>query len=140
MLQNIHLIIAIVTGLVVLYADEQALTWFLGKQQLFDPKTTTFLHRTVATGLAALIVTGGLLYVQAPAAFLSSPTFIVKMAMVLALICNTYFIDNFSRIAITRPYISLSRRERFMLFVSGGVSFVGWVTAFVLGLILSGIL
>lgn len=140
MLQTIHLIVAITTGLVVLYADEQALAWFLGKRERLDPRTTSFLHLAVTIGLASLLVTGGLLYVRAPAAFLSSALFIVKMIMVFALICNTYFIDRFSRIAISRPYALLSRRERLTLLVSGSVSFIGWATAFVSGLLLAGIL
>lgn len=140
MLQNIHLVIALSTGLIVLYADEQALAWFLGKRELFDPKTTTFLHRAITTGLAALLITGGLLYARAPAAFLSSPLFIVKMVMVFALICNTYFIARFSRIAISHPYAALSGSDRLMLLASGGVSLVGWATAFVSGLLLAGIL
>lgn len=137
MLMTLHLIISITTGLVVLYADEQALAWFLGKRALFHAGTMEFLHRAVAGGLALLLLTGGLLYAKAPQTFLSTPAFDVKMVMVFALICNTYFIERFSYIAVTRPYASTSSRERALLFASGAVSFIGWVTAFACGFLIS---
>ena len=136
-MQTIHLTIAIITGLTVLYADEQAALWVFGKKQLFNPGTTRFLHKAVTTGLALLIITGGILYSQAAPAYLSLRTFDVKMVTVFALILNTYAINRYSKIAVTRPFASLSAQERFPLYVTGAISFVGWVTAFVCGLLIS---
>jgi hypothetical protein len=134
---SIHLIIASLTGLIVLYADEQAAVWLLGKREFFHPGTMQFLHRAVSLGLALLLITGGILYYQAPPAYLSLGTFDVKMVMVFAIICNTYFINRFSQVAVARSFESLSRRERLPLYISGAISFLGWVTAFVCGLLIS---
>lgn len=137
MLKDIHLIIAIITGLTVLYADEQAAVWVLGKRKLFHPETMKFLNRAVTLGLTLLLITGGLLYAKSAPAYLSLPVFDVKMVAVFALIINTYAIHRLSQVAITRSFGSLSPRERLPLYVSGAVSFLGWAIAFICGLLIS---
>ncbi len=136
MLTVIHIIIVIGTGLIVLYSDEQALLWVLGKKSMLHPARITFLHRAVSVGLALLFITGGLLYLRAVPFYLSDTTFIVKMTAITALILNTYFIERFSHIAMSRTFSSLSTPERLPLFISGGVSVAGWVTAILCGLLL----
>lgn len=135
---TLHLLIAGVTGLTVLYADEQAAVWFLGKRDYFHPGTMRFLHHAVSGGLALLIITGGILYYQAPPAYLSLGSFDIKMVLVFALILNTYAINRFSNVALTRPFSSLSRAERIPLYISGGISAFGWATTFILGLLIGG--
>lgn len=136
-MDTVHLVIAIGTGLLVLYADEQAFLWVLGKRALMDEKRVRVLHHAVTSGLALLLLTGGYMYAQAAPAYLSIPTFVVKMATVLALILNTYAIGRFSSVALTRPFASLSHAERLPLFITGAISFLGWVTAFVCGLLIA---
>ena len=104
MLVTIHLTIVILTGLVVLYSDEQALMWVLGKRPILSKKKITILHRTISVGLALLLITGGLLYIQAVSAYLSDSTFIIKMTAIAALILNTYFIEKFSHVATNRTF------------------------------------
>lgn len=137
MLVTIHLTIVILTGLVVLYSDEQALMWVLGKKPILSPVRITFLHRTVSIGLALLLITGGLLYIQAVPAYLSDSTFIIKMIAIAALIFNTYFIEKFSHVATSRTFASLETSQRLPLFVSGAISAIGWVVAIVCGATLS---
>ncbi|MDB5245335.1 MAG: hypothetical protein JWN90_440 [Parcubacteria group bacterium] len=137
MLTTIHLLIVIVTGLLVVYSDEQALMWVLGKKTILNSSRITFLHRAVSIGLALLLITGGLLYIRDVSFYLSQTTFIVKMVTIAALILNTYFIEKFSHIATSRTFASLSKSERLPLFISGAVSAVGWVTVIVCGLTLS---
>ncbi len=137
MLTTLHLGIVIVTGLLVLYSDEQALAWVLGKKAQLDGKRIAFLHTIISVGLGALLITGGLLYLRAVPAYLSDTTFIVKLVAIAALILNTYVIERFSHVAISRPFAAVSHRERIPLFISGGISVAGWATAIVCGLLLS---
>lgn len=136
MLVTIHASIAIATLLAVVYADEQALRWFMGKTETVKASRVKLLHYLVTAGLALLIITGGLLYKDLATIYVSIPTFITKMTMVLALILNTYAIERFSRVALTRSFASLSPRERVPLFISGAVSGGAWATAFICGLLL----
>lgn len=136
MILTLHITAVILTGLLVLYADEQALMWMLGRQQVLAADRIKFLHNAIAIGLGLLIVTGALMYAQAAASYLSSPTFVVKMVAVGALILNAGAITTLSSIATTRSFTSLSLRERMPLFISGAVSATGWITAIVCGLLL----
>ena len=137
MLTNIHLSIVIGTGLMVMYSDEQAAMWILGKKEVLDQKKVSLLHNLVTAGLTLLLLTGGLLYLQAPVAYLSSITFVVKMVAVAALILNTYAISRLSHVATSRSFKSLSKEERIPLFISGFISIAGWGTAALCGLLIS---
>lgn len=136
MLTTVHLGVVFATIFAVLYSDEQAFLWLLGKKERLSAETVRFLHAVVSMGLGLLIITGGLLYMRAPEAYLSNPTFLVKMAAVAALIINTYVIERLSPLAISRSYASLSDTERRTLFVSGAVSVAGWSTAILCGYLL----
>lgn len=137
MILTLHLSIVIALGLLVLYSDEQALLWVLGKKPILNGARIMILHRTISVGLAALLITGGLLYIQAVPAYLSNSTFIIKMTAIAALILNTYFIEKFSHVATTKTFASLKTSERIPLFISGVVSALGWITAITCGWILS---
>lgn len=136
MFTALHVTAVCATGALVLYADEQALLWILGKKRVMQRATVHFLHNAVAIGLAAIILTGAVLFLRAPAYYLAQPAFIAKMIAVGALIINTYFIDRLSGIALTRPFSHVSSGERVSLFLSGTVSVAGWVTALIGGLVL----
>jgi hypothetical protein len=137
MLVLIHISVIIVTGLLVLYSDEQALLWVLGKIPVLDQKRVTVLHRSVSIGLALLLITGGLLYIRDVPFYISDPVFIVKMVAISALILNTYVIERLSHIATTRSYSSLTEKERLPLFISGAVSVAGWGIALICGILIS---
>ena len=137
MLVTIHIIAVIGTGLVVLYSDEQGFLWMLGKKKVLNQKRVALLHHLVAAGLAVLLITGGLLYIQAVPYYLSDPTFIIKLIAISALILNTYAIERFSKVAISKTFSSLTSSERLPLLVSGVVSVLGWITALVCGILLA---
>lgn len=132
----LHIAFIIGTLLLVLYTDEQALMWMLGKKRVLNEKSVRLLHHAIATGLALLLITGGLLYSSAAISYLSNPTFIAKMVAIAALIINTYFIGKFSPLATMHSFKELTRSQRLPLFISGAVSVVGWVGAVVSGLLL----
>ncbi|CAN5711513.1 hypothetical protein BH11PAT2_BH11PAT2_08790 [soil metagenome] len=137
MLAIIHFGIVILTGMVVLYSDEQALQWVLGRKRILNKARIAFLHRSVSVGLVLILVTGGFLYLRAVPAYLTSPTFIVKMVAVGALVLNTYFIEKFSHVATSQTFASLPKSKRLPLFLTGGISVMGWGLALLCGLILS---
>lgn len=134
MLTTIHLGIVIGTALVVLFADHQGMRWMSGKDGRLPVARALFLHRVVTVGLVLLLITGGLLYARAAPAYLADPRFVLKMSMLFVIIVNTYFIERFSKVASEREFTSLTSSERLPLFISGGVSFVGWVTIIICGL------
>lgn len=133
----IHLTLVILTGLIVIYSDEQAFMWVLGKKHTLNARTIDILHIVVSIGLAGIIATGGLMAIRSLSYFLSDPLFLTKMFFVGALIINGFFIDKLSTTATERPFRELSNRERLPLLVSGAVSVTGWVGAGICGLILA---
>lgn len=137
MLVDLHLIFVFSTIALVLFADEQAFLWLRGKKKILDSRLVARTHYGVAAGLAALILTGGLLYSRAPRAFSTSPLFIVKMAAISALIINTYFMSRLSSVAISQPYVLVDKPQKVALFVVGSISVLGWVTAALCGYLLS---
>lgn len=137
MLLALHVIVVVLTGLLVLYSDEQAAVWVLGKKETLDPKRVALLHTGVSIGLGLLILTGAFLYADSASAYLTSTTSLIKMAAVAALIINTAVISRLMPVATTRAYASLTARERLPLFVSGAVSVAGWLTAIACGLLLA---
>ncbi len=132
----LHVVAIIVTGLCVLYSDEQGFEWMVGKKQTLDAAKVELLHIVVSVGLALIILTGGLRAIPALSYYLAQPAFIAKMVFVLALIINGFFIGKLSHMATTRTFASMSSRERIPLFISGGVSVLGWAGALLLGLAL----
>lgn len=132
----IHLALVIATLLVVAYSDEQGLLWFLGKKQHLDAALVERLHLIVTLGLAGVVTTGGLLFIDRADYLLSNPVFIVKMVLVAALIVNGYFIGKTSALASTLPYAGLDSRQRRTVLVGAGISGIGWVGALICGLLL----
>ena len=134
----LHVVAIFVTGLCVLYSDEQGLMWMLGKKETLNAKRIEVLHAVVSIGLALVILTGGLKALTALSYYLSNPLFIVKMGFVLVLIVNGFFIGKLSALATTRTFASLSPKERLPLLVSGAASVLGWGGALILGFLLAG--
>ncbi len=134
----LHVAAIFVTGLCVLYSDEQGLMWMLGKKETLNAKRIAVLHAVVSIGLALVILTGGLKALTALSYYLSNPLFMVKMGFVLVLIVNGFFIGKLSTLATTRSFVSLSTKERLPLLVSGTASVLGWGGALLLGFLLAG--
>ena len=57
--------------------------------------------------------------------------FILKMAFVITLICNSFVINKLKKIATERKYVELTTQEKLPLLVSGIVSTCAWLRAFV---------
>lgn len=134
----IHIAAICITGLVVLYSDEQGLRWMLGKKEVLDAKRIAFLHSLVSIGLPLIILTGGLMVMPALDYYLRNPIFLMKMGFVGVLIVNGFFIGKLSTLATTRSFASLTPTERLPLYISGAASVLGWGGAIIGGLLLGG--
>ncbi|MBP7741284.1 MAG: hypothetical protein KA104_01160 [Candidatus Pacebacteria bacterium] len=134
----LHILAISVTGLTVLYSDEQGLMWMLGKKELLDAKRIELLHTIVSIGLALVILTGGLMALRGLTYYLQNPVFLIKMGFVFVLIVNGLFIGKIASLATTRSFASLTSRERLPLLVSGAASVMGWAGALLAGLLLGG--
>src|SRR4051812_11977092 len=112
MLIVIHVSIVLATLAVVFYADEQGLSWILGKQEVLPARKIQILHTLVGVGLASIIATGGLLFLRSPGYYLGNATFLIKMCLVAALVINGFVITFLNKIATTRSWKSLTLLER----------------------------
>lgn len=132
----LHVLSIFITGLAVLYSDEQGLSWMLGKKKVLSAKRVAVLHAIVGVGLALIILTGGLMVIKGLPYYLHKPVFLIKMAFVFALIVNAFVIEHISKIASQKSFAELTPRERTPLFISGGVSVLCWLGALVCGFLL----
>lgn len=133
---GIHVLFVIISLITVVIADEHALMWMLGKKQTLPAKRVEIFHVVTSLGIAGLLLTGGLMFMDRASYLLSDTTFLVKMGFVGALVINGFFIGAFSKVATTRTFASLSTKERLPLLISGAVSGIGWVGAVICGALL----
>jgi hypothetical protein len=137
MLLDFHIAFICATLLLVVYADEQALLWILGRTRVMNERRLEWLHALVGLGLAGLIATGGLLFFLGGYSFLiTDPVFIIKMVLVLALVVNAFFIAYVNKVAVYRSWAELTPAQRLPLIISGAISVIGWVGALICGLLL----
>ncbi len=135
-MMTIHLTLVILTGLVVLYSDEQGFLWMFGKKPLLSHNQIWIQHALVSMGLASIVLTGGIMFVNQASYFLHDPTFLVKMVFVFALLVNGFLIESIAEIATQKAFKELTPSERRRVFISGAVSIIGWIGAGLLGLTL----
>lgn len=110
-------------------ANHEAFRWLRGKTPLLELSKIRRYHYLVLLGLTLMIVTGFFLFWPAKDFLITRPPFWAKMTLVLTLIINSFFIGSLLPVATTRPFASLSKKEKIPLFVSGGISAIGWIGA-----------
>jgi hypothetical protein len=130
---SLHLFTLALTALVVLYADHEGFSYFLGKKQLLSESFLKWSHRLVWLGLLSMIVTGVLLTIPAWEYRLQEPAFYVKMGFVGVLCVNAFAIGSLSRVAAVTPFVQLTKEEKQTLLLSGFLSSVSWVGAAAIG-------
>lgn len=135
-MSELHVVSVVLTLLIVVYSDEQALMWLLGRKQMLSKKRVDLLHILVSLGLGGILLTGGVMFIDRADYLLSQPVFIVKMIFVGALVINAFFIGAISDIACNKPFASLTTSERWRVFMSGAISILGWGGALICGLLL----
>ncbi len=118
--------------LVVIYSDHQGFLWFIGKKQLADKAKTELGHKLALWGFLMICITGFILSWPMREFLLENNVFLVKMFFVVALGINGLAIGKLSKIAIEKPFVSISKKDKTILFFSGAVSTLSWLSAGVL--------
>lgn len=135
-LGELHGAIFTILALIIIYTDHQGYLYFRGKKKLLSEGFVRWSHRLVWIGLVLMIATGLILTLPSWEYRLQDPTFYVKMGFVLVLIMNSFAIGALSKRATTTPFAELHIEDRRTLMVSGALSFIGWVGAACIGLLL----
>jgi hypothetical protein len=127
-----HISFVILSLLVVIYSDHQGFLWFIGKKQLADKAKTELGHKLALWGFLMICITGFILSWPMREFLLENNVFLVKMFFVVALGINGLAIGKLSKIAIEKPFVSISKKDKTILFFSGAVSTLSWLSAGVL--------
>ncbi len=120
----------------IFHADHMGFSWVRGKVHTLDEKRVRKYHRGTWVGLVLMITTGVLLFIPMREYLLGRPQFFMKMAFVFTLICNGLVIGTLQKTATSRPYASLTSKEKAPLFISGAISTICWIGAAVTALFL----
>lgn len=124
-----HISFIILTLIVVIYSDHQGFLWFTGKKQLVNKKKTELGHKLALWGFLMICITGFILSWPMKDFLLENKVFLVKMFFVVALGINGLAIGKLSKIAIEKPFVSISKKEKIVLFLSGAISTLSWLGA-----------
>lgn len=133
---EVHLTLVLATAVLVIYSDKVGFSWVRGKVATLSKRKLEILHLAVGIGLTGILLTGGLMFLDRAEYLLSQPVFLAKMVFVASLVVNALFIGSLAKVASERSFASLTGKERIPLYISGGVSVLGWVSAITLGFIL----
>lgn len=132
-----HLATLFLTVVVILIADHEGLSWMRGKKEVLEVRKISKLHRFMWIGLSLMIVTGFVMFWPLREYLLYHLPFQVKMGFVTVLFINGLFIGRYSHVATQKRFNELSKKEKFPLFISGMVSFLGWVGAIVAAILMN---
>lgn len=127
----LHITSLVFSVINIFLAEHQAFNWFFGKTSTLNKKTLLKYHHLVLLGLSLMIITGATLFWPMREYLLSNFVFGIKMFFVAVLIVNSFFIGRLMNVAVENSYASLSSRERLPLILSGVVSTLGWLGAFI---------
>jgi len=130
---TLHFSAVIFSLAVLVIADVQAFLWLIGKKEVLNARLIKALHILMWIGLLVTATLGASLAYPILSYLLVHPPFLLKMMFVGTLITNAFLIGAHYTIATERSFASLSSKERIPLFVSGALSTLGWVGAFVIG-------
>ena len=132
---TVHVLLIIVTGLAVVYADGQGFEWFRGMQKTLSKKKLDILHAVVSLGLSGIILTGGFMFIDRPG-LLEDSTFLTKMVFVAVLTVNGLLIGSLASIASTKEFKDVALAKKRLLLLSGSISLICWIGAVTCGLLL----
>ena len=132
-----HISSLVFVVVITLLADSEGFSWLLGKKEMLNEKVVHKLHKFMWLGLLLMIFTGFIMFWPLREYLLTHTPFQIKMAFVLALLINAVFIGKLSKVASEKPFKELSKKQKFLLLVSGMVSFVGWIGAIISALLMN---
>jgi hypothetical protein len=104
---------------------------------MLQRKRLTILHDVVGVGLVVSITSGFILFLPLREYLVTVEAFWVKLAFVLVLIINSFVIARHLHIPTSRTFVSLTKRERRPLLISGAASAVSWAAVFASALLLN---
>lgn len=133
---TLHLFLIVLTLLLVVYSDISAAPWLLRKKETLSKAHVRTVHLLVTYGLALIILTGGIMFVQRSEALLANTLFLKKMFFVLALVINGYLIGTISKLATEKSFSALTKSEKAQVIVAAAVSTSCWIGAVVFGFLL----
>ena len=125
----LHIITLLFIAWNVFHADHLAFSWTTSKTEKLDASLVKKYHYRVWAGLIGMIITGFFLFYPQRDYLLERPQFYVKMGFVLALVLNSVAIGFLQKRAVEYSYKELSFTQKLPLFISGGVSTLGWLGA-----------
>jgi hypothetical protein len=130
----IHIASLCVAALGILIGDHAAWQWLMHKRDVVGKRELTVSHWTVTLGLAGLMLSGLYLFWPMRNYLLGEPLFVLKMVFVAALVINSFFIEYLMHTASHTPWRALSMGERVPFILSGAVSTLSWVGAFLVAI------
>jgi hypothetical protein len=133
-MEEVHLAVLLLTVVAIVWADHLGFQYFRGTRQTLPAHVVRGLHVAVAVGLAGMIGTGAWMALDRWGYLSTQPVFWLKLFFVGVLVVNALFITRLMQKATHTPFASLLPQERIVLFVSGALSTIGWVSAAVIGL------
>ena len=132
----VHIGSFIITITAVIIADIHATLWTLGKLSVLPLQRMNLLHYLVSIGLLASVTSGFIMFLPLQEYLFSVTAFWLKMIFVLALIVNSFVISHHLKTITSRTFASLTKNERQPLFISGFISAISWIGAFISALFL----
>jgi hypothetical protein len=115
----------------IFLSEREALAWFREEKETLDKEKLQKYHRRMWVGLVFMIATGSVLFWPDRDILPSIHAFQLKMFFVFCLLLNAFVLGKLMPIAAARSYKSLSRKEKMPLMVSGGISLLCWLGAFI---------
>jgi hypothetical protein len=133
---QIHILSVLFSIFFIVKSDHRGIQWWRGTRATLNVRELSRLHSYVTLGLILLIATGAYLFYPMSEYLLQTNIFWVKMSFVAALVINSFVIGTLMNIASKKKYTDLSAREKYPLFISGGISSLSWIGAIVAGFFL----
>ena len=132
----IHVAAICVAVSTIIIADHEVFGWIFGEKEVLARDRMRGIHWTMWGALLTLIGTGFFMFLPTYEYLLTQPLFILKLLFVMVLVVNAVLIGNLMEVALTRPFATLSFKEKMRFFVSGAISTFSWASTIGLGLYL----
>lgn len=107
------------------------LRWITGKVTILDEVQVKKYHRNTWISLGLMVTTGLFLFWPQREYLLGRPQFFIKIIFVIILVCNGFAIQYLQKIATNHAFKELTFSEKAPLLISGLVSSISWLGAFI---------
>ena len=134
-LLSLHVLLFLAALLMVLITDACGLVYLVGWRKRMNGMCLRLKHGFIASTCAATVGTGLLLILGKPEV-MARTVFWMKMAFVAALCVNGWLIGRKIPLLTSGPFRTLGRSARWTLVMGSMVSFVFWIGAALLGLMI----